>query len=138
MDICDEAAVWQLAETLKGRALSGIIHAAGITRDGLLASKSRDDFEAVTNPKVAGTIILDRVFAHSPLDFFLMCSSITAVMGNPGQTDYAYGNGFMDRFAYDREILRVKGQRQGRSSSFNLPLWQEGGMQVSETIARRL
>lgn len=75
----------------------GVLHSAGATRDAYLVRKSADDFAQVLAPKVAGCCALDAATAALPLDFFVLFSSLSAALGNPGQGDYAAGNGFMRR-----------------------------------------
>ncbi|MEW5803368.1 MAG: thioester reductase domain-containing protein [bacterium] len=112
--------------------INGIIHCAGVVRDSLLVRKTKEEMDAVLAPKVFGTVYLDEASGSENLDFFVLFSSITAVMGNQGQCDYAYGNSFMDAFAAMREGLRNKGIRSGKALSINWPLWKEGGMRVDE------
>ncbi|MGA1790296.1 MAG: thioester reductase domain-containing protein [bacterium] len=118
--------------------INGIIHSAGVIRDTFVLKKTREEMDAVLAPKVYGTVYLDEATKDDDLDFFVMFSSITAVMGNAGQCDYAYGNSFMDQFAKRREALREKGERAGKTLSINWPLWKEGGMQVDEQTERLL
>ncbi|MGA1867996.1 MAG: thioester reductase domain-containing protein [bacterium] len=113
-------------------SIDGIIHSAGVIRDAFILKKTREQVEAVIAPKVYGTLFLDDVTKDETLDFFVLFSSITAVMGNAGQCDYAYANSFMDNFAARREVLRRGGKRSGISVSINWPLWKEGGMRVDE------
>jgi hypothetical protein len=63
--------------------------------DGLSFQK----FTAVVNPKVLGALNLHKSLLDSPLDFFVMTSSISAVLGNPGQSNYSAANSFLDAFA---------------------------------------
>src|SRR5262249_52426421 len=65
-----------------------------------------------------------------PLDFFVLCSSATAVLGNVGQADYAAANGYLDAFAHARRAMVEAGRRQGETVSINWPLWEVGGMQI--------
>lgn len=116
--------------------LDGIIHSAGMIKDGLLLRKSDDEFLGVLEPKVAGTYHLDRASRDLDLDFFALFSSVAGSLGNLGQADYAAANAFMDRFSIYREELRMKGLRKGRTISINWPLWRTGGMHVdSATLA---
>jgi polyketide synthase PksN len=115
---------------LKFGGLHGIIHAAGITNDGLLLNKHSEDFQQVLAPKVAGTVNLDKATANETLDFIVLFSSIASVLGNVGQSDYASANAFMDSFAYWRNSLVEQGKRFGKTLSINWPLWADGGMQV--------
>jgi natural product biosynthesis luciferase-like monooxygenase protein len=109
-------------------ALNGVIHAAGGLRDGLIWNKSQEDFAAVLRPKVRGVEALDAATSQEPLDYFILFSSTAGLLGNAGQSDYAYANAYLDAFAHKREELRRAGQRRGRTLSLNWPLWREGGM----------
>ncbi|AZS14156.1 SDR family NAD(P)-dependent oxidoreductase [Paenibacillus lutimineralis] len=130
-DVTDLAAVQRLHHHLKQTygSVHGIFHCAGITRDGYLVQKDRSELDQVLRVKVEGTANLDEVFKHEPLAFFVAFSSVAGILGNPGQSDYGYANGYMDGYIYMRESLRAKGERKGQSLSVNWPLWREGGMQ---------
>ncbi|MFF7651730.1 SDR family NAD(P)-dependent oxidoreductase, partial [Streptomyces sp. NPDC007983] len=118
--------------------LNGVVHAAGVLRDSFLAAKSPQDLSAVLAPKVHGTVHLDRLTAHHPLDFFAAFSSVAAPLGNVGQADYAYANAFMDAALAHRERLVADGRRNGRSVSIAWPLWRDGGMAPDEASAAEL
>ncbi|MEM6602208.1 MAG: SDR family NAD(P)-dependent oxidoreductase, partial [Verrucomicrobiota bacterium] len=115
--------------TTYGR-LDGIIHSAGVIKDGFLLQKTPEEAEAVLLPKIKGVQHLDAATKDLALDFMVYCSSVAGVMGNVGQADYASANAFMDAFAHYRNELVNKGQRQGKTLSINWPLWKEGGMQL--------
>ncbi|WP_455872423.1 beta-ketoacyl reductase, partial [Serratia proteamaculans] len=123
--------------TRQHRRLDGIIHSAGVIADNFIVKKSVEEFRRVLCPKVAGTLNLDRATRDMPLDFFVLFSSSTSVLGNLGQADYAAANGFMDSFAaYRNDLARLR-QRQGHTLAINWPLWQDGGMHIdaaSETL----
>jgi polyketide synthase PksL len=116
--------------------LQGIIHAAGVLRDGLIRTKSGEDFLAVWRAKAQAAEVLDQVTRNEPLDFFVLFSSLAAIVGNAGQADYAYANAYLDAFASRREELRVRGQRSGYTVSIDWPLWKEGGMQAGAESLR--
>ncbi len=133
-DISNPEQVGNLISQIKARfgKIDGVVHAAGINRDAYLLKKTQEIFKEVLAPKIEGTVNIDRALAGENLDFFIMFSSISAVLGNVGQCDYAYANAFMDSFAVSREKMRMKNLRKGRTISINWPLWQDGGMMVSE------
>jgi len=112
--------------------INGILHCAGVIRDSLVLKKTREEMGAVLAPKVYGTLYLDQATKGDNLDFFVLCSSMAAVLGNVGQCDYAYANCFMDAFAERRHSLAQAGKRSGITLSFNWPLWEEGGMKVDD------
>ncbi len=139
-DVADLGETLKLAETCRNRfgGVDGIVHAAGIIRDAYIIKKDVSDLKRVLAPKVQGTINLDQAFAGDNLAFFSLFSSITGVMGNAGQADYCFANGFMDAFAEWREHLRKRGARSGRTLSIGWPLWKEGGMRVVPAIEKML
>jgi polyketide synthase PksN len=112
--------------------IDGVIHAAGIHRDAFIVRKTREQIDEVLASKVYGTINLDLATRGENVELFVLFSSVSGVMGNPGQSDYAYGNRFLDAFA---ELRPEK--RSGRTLSIGWPLWEEGGMRLSaEEVAR--
>ncbi|MFJ2811696.1 SDR family NAD(P)-dependent oxidoreductase [Kitasatospora sp. NPDC087271] len=113
-------------------AVTGIVHAAGVVRDSLLADKTAEQWDEVLATKVDALVHLDRATGHCPLEFVLTFSSGAAVTGNPGQSDYATANAFLDEFAAVRNARVAEGLRRGRTLSIAWPLWEDGGMQVGE------
>ena len=87
-------------ETFGG--LHGVIHAAGLTGSGLMATKSRADAQAVLEPKLRGTRVLDELLAGRELDFLLLCSSISTATGVFAGVDYAAANAYLDAYANAR------------------------------------
>lgn len=79
--------------------LHGIVHAAGVIDDGLISLKGRETAEAVIAVKVKGARVLERVFGRTPLDFVVLFSSVSSVLGLEGQIDYTAANAFLDSFA---------------------------------------
>lgn len=73
-----------------------------VLRDGLFAQSTHDDWQAVAAPKVEGTWNLHEAFSKDDLDFFVMSSFISGVVGNPGQASYASANTFLDAFTHFR------------------------------------
>ncbi|MBQ0826805.1 SDR family NAD(P)-dependent oxidoreductase [Streptomyces tagetis] len=137
-DCATEDGARRLAEEARTRygRLDGVLHLAGVLRDGLVARKTRDEADAVLGPKVRGAHHLDRATRHDPLDFFALFSSASGVTGVAGQTDYAFANAFLDGFADWREEHRRAGDRSGTTLSVAWPLWEAGGMDVDERARR--
>lgn len=137
-DVSQRVEVERLAKEIKSRfgSCNGILHCAGEIRDQMLVNKEWTDVSAVLAAKVWGTVHLDDVFNGEALDFFAMFSSVSSLLGNMGQTDYAFANAFLDAFASYRESLRAKGLRTGKTVAFNWPLWKDGGMQVADQVKR--
>ncbi len=97
-DVADaERLQWLLAE-IDGTMppLAGVIHAAGVLDDGMLLHQSWQRFESVYAPKTEGTWNLHRQTRDRQLDFFVCFSSASALLGAPGQSNYAAANAYMD------------------------------------------
>jgi 8-amino-7-oxononanoate synthase len=114
--------------------LRGIIHAAGLLDDGVLAGQTWERFDRVMAPKVAGAWNLHRHSLGLPLDFFVCFSSVAALLGSPGQGNYAAANAFMDGLAHYRRSLGLPGL------SLNWGPWGGVGMaaELSDRDAARL
>ncbi|WP_042206751.1 SDR family NAD(P)-dependent oxidoreductase [Paenibacillus durus] len=132
-DLSVEAETKQLIHAAKEKfgALNGIIHCAGLLQDAFILNKKREQAELVLTPKVMGTIHLDEAAKDEELDVFVLFSSISSLLGNIGQSDYAYANAFMDHFAEMRNSLVHRHARHGRTLGINWPLWASGGMEIS-------
>ncbi|MDC0708551.1 SDR family NAD(P)-dependent oxidoreductase [Stigmatella sp. ncwal1] len=111
--------------------LHGIIHCAGLLKEGTLASKSLSDFEATLSAKIQGTLTLDHVTRAEPLDVFVVFSSVSTLIGTALASDYATANRFLDSFASQRASLQQRGLRHGQTLSIGYPYWREGGMRMS-------
>ncbi|MEW9551901.1 SDR family NAD(P)-dependent oxidoreductase [Nonomuraea sp. NPDC050783] len=109
--------------------IEGLVHAAGVPGGGMAEVKERRAADDVMAPKLAGTAALREVFG-GPLDFVLLCSSVTAVAGGFGQVDYCAANAFMDAYAH---------VWPGRVLSVNWGAWLEVGMaaEVAAPVAFR-
>ncbi len=126
-DVSRESEVTRVLAQVAGRmpALRGVVHAAGVLRDGLLQKQEWRAFEEVLAPKVAGAWNLHRATQDHELDFFVMFSSIASWFGAEGQSSYAAANAFLDALAR---------ARQGRglpAMSINWGPWSEVGMALS-------
>jgi acyl transferase domain-containing protein len=104
-------------------AINGVIHAAGAPSTGMIAGKTSADAARVLAAKTHGTLALSAACGQDDLDFFLLCSSVTAVLGGPGQSDYCAANTFLDVWA------QAARQRGGTPvTSVNWGTWSGVGM----------
>ena len=87
--------------------LRGIVHSAMVIEDSTLLQQSREKFQRVTAPKIAGAWNLHTFSADLELDHFVLFSSLSAVIGNPGQSSYAAANCFLDALAHHRRERRL-------------------------------
>ncbi len=108
--------------------IRGVIHTAGIAGGQFLATGNWTAFEAVLRPKLQGAWNLARCTADCHLDFFVLCSSMSAVFGAMGQSEYTAANAFLDGFAHH---LRMEGKP---AVSINWSGWREVGMAVDHGV----
>ena len=110
--------------------LRGVLHTAGVLDDGVLTEQNWDRFERALAPKTVGSWLLHECTATLPLDFFVMFSSIAAILDAPGQANYAAANAFEDALAHER-------RRRGLPAlSVNWGAWAEG-MAVRDGLQER-
>jgi NAD(P)-dependent dehydrogenase (short-subunit alcohol dehydrogenase family)/acyl carrier protein len=107
VDITDEK---QLADVLANidrtmPPLRGLFHTAMVLDDGILLQLDQARFRKVMAPKVDGAWNLHAQTLDRPLDFFVLFSSGSSLIGNPGQANYVAANAFLDAFAYYRRSL---------------------------------
>ncbi|MFB6276925.1 MAG: SDR family NAD(P)-dependent oxidoreductase [Halothece sp.] len=134
-DVSDRASMETAVQEAQTRfgTINGVIHTAGIPGGGIIQLKSPEQAETVLSSKLQGTRILDELFADKPLDFMILNSSLSSVMGGVGQADYCAANAFLDSFAYYR--THRKGQL---TLAINWDTWQEVGMAVNTAIPEQL
>jgi len=117
--------------------IDGIIHGAGVLRDGPLSQMTPEDFSMVTDVKFLGAWNLFSAAEGAGLRFFVGLSSAAAIQGNPGQTNYAAANRMMSA------LLRTLGRKNGaiRFKALMLPPVEGAGMaedpEVRELMKRR-
>ncbi|UFZ03300.1 SDR family NAD(P)-dependent oxidoreductase [Bradyrhizobium ontarionense] len=127
-DMSAMRALVRLAEARYGR-IHGVIHAAGLGRDEPIMTKSYQSAIPVLVPKIAGTLVLERIFADRGLDFLVLFSSVSALAGFVGHVDYGAANAFLDAFA-QRGSPRVD-----KTISINWDAWSETGMAAHASAA---
>lgn len=104
--------------------IHGVIHAAGIAGGGLVQLKTEEMANKVLAPKVDGTYILTYLLRDEPLDFFVLCSSVSAIIGELSQVDYCAANACLDAFGYTTAFNKTP------LTVINWNTWREIGMAV--------
>ena len=131
-DVADESAMRRVVARTYEQfgALHGVIHAAGIVGDYReIKDTDPDGCAGHFQAKVEGVRVLERVLDGKPLDFCLLMSSLTSVLGGIGQAAYASANLYMDAFA----------RRHNRTStvpwlSVNWDVWRLEGEGLGGTL----
>lgn len=132
-DVSDQRQMRNVARKIRQRfgQLSGLIHAAGQIDDlGVIQNRDLKKTWDNMSAKTLGTIILKQLFTG--LDFFICCSSTSAIFGPAGEIGYVAANNFLDYFARHQTALKAN----RLTLSINWPAWREIGMAAASQSGR--
>jgi NAD(P)-dependent dehydrogenase (short-subunit alcohol dehydrogenase family) len=103
--------------------ISGVVHGAGVTEDGLVTDKSVESFRRVLHTKTESAFALYAALRDEPLEFAFLFSSLSAHAGTAGQTDYVAGNEVL------QAVARVWNERASYPARAILwSVWSEAGL----------
>ncbi|MGA1262076.1 MAG: KR domain-containing protein, partial [Ilumatobacteraceae bacterium] len=111
---------------------AGIWHAAGVLADAVLFRQSATSLTQAYSPKAIGGWIMHLVTMMTDLHIAMYFSSLAALLGGAGQTNYAAANVCLDSLALHR---RAGG---GCAVSVQWGPWAEVGMAVVGVAAKRM
>lgn len=104
VDLADKASLMAAHRAIKTSGMppvGGIANGAMVLRDKVFENMSLQEFLDALAPKVEGTRNLDQVFGCD-LEFFVLFSSLSSIIGIPGLANYGAANAFMHTFAQQR------------------------------------
>ncbi|TBN48335.1 SDR family NAD(P)-dependent oxidoreductase [Hansschlegelia quercus] len=104
VDAADEAALAKaLDETRAGLGpIGGAWNVAMVLNDALLANLDEARFNETLRPKIDGAYALDKLTRKDPVKQFVVYSSATTLIGNPGQANYVAANMWLE------SLMRVR------------------------------
>ncbi len=110
----------------------GLFHAAGVLADGLVDGMSAAAVRSVVAPKAAGLSAVTAALHGQPLATTVLFSSVAALLGSPGQANYAAANAALDAAASSLQASGVS------AVSVQWGAWAGAGMAASDpqTAAR--
>ncbi|MFC5905398.1 type I polyketide synthase, partial [Streptomyces zhihengii] len=134
---CDVSDREQLAAALTAveQPLTAVVHTAGVLDDGVVESLTAERVEAVLRPKVDAARYLHELTADVELSAFVVFSSMAALVGNPGQANYAAANAALDALAASRRAAGLP------ATSLAWGVWSHGagmGAALEEAELARL
>lgn len=134
-DISDELKTIEILDNISKRFghITGILHCAGAKRDGIITAKSFKDFQYAIAAKVSGISNIKKAIEGKSVDFVAAFSSIAALYGTPGQSDYSSANALMDAFIND-----WSGNTETFVTSINWTLWDGAGMDIPLLAKRKM
>jgi NADP-dependent 3-hydroxy acid dehydrogenase YdfG/acyl carrier protein len=120
-DVSDAAALRALLDGIPaGHPLGAVIHCAGVLADATVAAMEPAQVEAVFAPKADAAWHLHELTGGLDLSAFVLFSSAAAVLGGPGQANYAAANAFLGALA---QVRRAEGLP---ATSIAWGLWRRG------------
>jgi acyl carrier protein len=133
VDIADEEQVRAFIEQFQQEgwpAIRGVMHTAAVIEDRLLTQLDDEAFRYVLRPKIVGSWLLHQLL--NDLDFYVLFSSLGAVLGQVGQGNYAAANAFLDALAAYRRACGQPGL------SINWGGWAELGLAMTSGAQRTI
>ena len=112
--------------------LGGVAHLAGVLDDALLPQQTLERFRTTCAPKAFAAHQLDQLTRDDDLEFFILYSSASAVLGSPAQANYATANALLDGLAAQRRAQGLP------ATAINFGPWGRGGMASSQVVIANL
>ena len=115
--------------------LKGIMNLSMLLRDQSWQDMTWNDWHTAVGPKVQGTWNLHNLTMASgaELDFFVLFSSISGIIGNIGQANYASASTFMDSFTQYRTGLGLAASTIDLGAVFDI-----GFVSKNDTLLRQM
>lgn len=106
-DVSDRASVRSMLDEIQRDLppLAGVVHAAMVMDDALIGNLDARRMRKVVAPKLSGAWHLHQMTLDVPLEHFILYSSVTTFIGNPGQAGYVAANGYLEGLAAYRHAL---------------------------------
>ena len=133
-DVGDETEVAELLGRIRSELppLGGVAHLAGVLDDALLPQQDMEHFRTTLRPKALAAHHLHRLTKDDDLEFFILFSSASAVLGSPSQANYATANALLDGLAAHRRAHGLP------ATAANFGPWGRGGMASSQAAVANL
>lgn len=133
VDIANENSVGDMFSRIYGKlkCINGVFHAAGIGTNVAITDENEQTIDAIFAAKIQGTLLLDQYLSWSDLDFMLLCSSMSTVLGGCQMSGYVAANAFLDAYA------SYHSDRKAVVLSINWDTWQEIGMAVTPNMTEK-
>ncbi|KAL7940182.1 hypothetical protein V8C42DRAFT_363657 [Trichoderma barbatum] len=108
-DVSDEASLSSVVDLCKAKLpeIKGCVQGSMVLKDSMFENMTHENFQAALRPKFQGSWNLHKLLPTS-MDFFLLLSSATGILGNRSQANYAAGNTYQDALAIHRHSLGLR------------------------------
>ncbi|GAB3874926.1 hypothetical protein GCM10027610_144460 [Dactylosporangium cerinum] len=132
-DVADRASLAAALATVPvERPVTGVVHAAGVDPVFAIEDATPERVAAVLAAKVDGAVHLDALLADTPLEAFILFSSIAGVWGSGRQSAYSAANAALDALAWQRRARGVP------ATAVAWGPWADAGMAAGDGVGEAL
>ncbi|KAF6832756.1 hybrid PKS-NRPS protein [Colletotrichum plurivorum] len=140
MDVTDPGSVALTCDTINQTMapVGGVVLGAMVLKDTLLENMPLETLQATMAPKVEGSRLLEDRFRDAPLDFFVFMSSMSAVVGIRGQSNYCAGNMYGRALVANRRARGLAASTIDLSTIFGVGHFANAGAADLHTVRANL
>ena len=98
-DVADGRSVCRAVDAARqicGGSITGVLHVAGLLADSTVRAMTDEQFDTVCGPKIEGGWSMHHATLVDGIDQFVSYSSVSALRGTLGQSNYCFANGWLD------------------------------------------
>ena len=116
MDVTDVRNLRDVVNEIRATCppIAGVANGAMVLNDALFSKMSTEKMAQVLGPKIDGSNNVDEIFYNEELDFFVLFSSASCIVGNLGQSNYSAANGYIN------SLVRQRRRRGLAASTFDI------------------
>ncbi|KAF3799174.1 Polyketide synthase-nonribosomal peptide synthetase [Colletotrichum gloeosporioides] len=140
MDVTDANSVKDVCDCIRDSMypVAGVVFGAMVLNDNLLENMSFQTLQATMAPKVRGTYLVEQYFHDTDLDFFIFMSSMSAIVGIRGQSNYCAGNMYGRAVVADRRARGLAASTVDLSTVFGVGYFANAGASSLQTVHANL
>lgn len=137
-DITDRDSLDAMLDTVRGTCppIAGVANGANVLNDAPFSSMSTEMMNQALRPKIDGSYNLDQAFYNDDLDFFVLFSSISCVIGTAGQSNYVAANGYLNGLAKQRRRRGLAASAFDMGLLLGIGVAQAAGQSVVDSLQK--
>ncbi|KAK4624246.1 Hybrid PKS-NRPS synthetase lepA [Fulvia fulva] len=140
MDVTDKKSVQSTVATIRAEMppIVGVANAALVLRDRQFLDMELADMTEVLAPKVDGSFNLHEEFQDPELDFFILFSTLSCVIGNAGQSNYDAASLYQVMLAKQRRLKGLPASVMDLGCVADVGYVAERGQALFDKLARTM
>ncbi|KAF4847444.1 Reducing polyketide synthase [Colletotrichum siamense] len=140
MDVTDAHSVKDVCDRIRDSMypVAGVVFGAMVLNDTLLENMSFQTLQATMAPKVRGTYLVEQYYHETDLDFFIFMSSMSAIVGIRGQSNYCAGNMYGRAVVAGRRARGLAASTVDLSTVFGVGYFANAGASSLQTVHANL